>query len=322
MNMPSSHELIETLRPQLQPLAPENTMAEAGRRALLPDFITMLEHEAGSRKGEDIEHVHDMRVATRRMRSALSLLSNYYKAKTISPHMRSLRKIARVLGSVRDLDVLIDNLQTYQATLEEENRAGIQLIIDRLDQDRGYARQVLNRTLNKSDYRRFTQAYAQFLMTERAPSARPIDPEDIQPSQVRHLLPSLIYDHLGTVRAYDSLIADADANALHALRIEFKRLRYLVSLFSDVMGTSIKDFIVELKAIQDHLGRMNDLHVAQERLCELLPELDESSRIALDAYIESLRAEEETLHVQVSDVWKHFNTKTVQRQLATAIAAL
>ena len=318
--MMTTTELIDSLQPQIQPILSNDRMADAGRKALLPDFLSMLEHEAGSRTGDDIEDVHDMRVATRRMRSALQLLGTYYKPKALRPLVRGLRKVARSLGTVRDLDVLIQNLQTYQATLDEEGKTGIQAIIDRLDGERTFARHHLVRTLDKNNYRRFTNEYAEFLTAEG--STKNLDPDDVQPSQVRHLLPSLIYDHLGTVRAYDQTIEQADALTLHALRIEFKRLRYLVSLFSDVLGSSAKEFITELKAIQDHLGRINDLHVAQDRLCDLIGELDEPQAAALNQYIESLRAEEETLHAQVPEVWKRFNTKTVQRQLATAIASL
>jgi CHAD domain-containing protein len=318
--MPTHTELIDSLREHMHPIMPENTMAEAGRKALLPDFVSMLEHEAGSRTGADIEDVHDMRVATRRMRSVLRLLSAYYKPKAIRPHLRGLRRVARVLGTVRDLDVLIDNLQQYQKTLDEGARAALQAVIEYFDHERQYARRDLDRTLDKSDYRRFTHEYAAWLTTERA--ARASDSDDVHPSQVRHLLPSLIYEHLGVVRAYDAMIADGDAVTLHALRIEFKRLRYLVSMFSSVMGSSAKEFVSEIKTVQDHLGRMNDLHVAQDRLCELLPTLDAASAAVLDAYIDSLRAEEEQLRVQTIDVWKRFNSKTVQRQLATAIAAL
>ncbi len=311
----------DELKSQVQVVEPEDTMAEATRKALLPDFLSMLDHEAGSRTGEDIEDVHDMRVATRRMRSALQLLSDYFKPKPVREHTQSLRKIARSLGEVRDLDVLILDLQTFQQTMDEDGKLGLQTVIDRLDGERSFARYHLTRMLDKNAYRRFTDEYAKFLTTPGS-GARSIDADDHTPSQVRHLLPMLIYQHLGTVRAFDSRIADADAITLHALRIEFKRLRYLVSLFSDVLGTSIKDFVKELKAIQDHLGRLNDTHVGQERLGGMIDELNDREAEALGIYIETLRAEEEKLRAQVDDVWKRFNSKTVQRQLASAIATL
>ncbi|MDX2163250.1 MAG: CHAD domain-containing protein [bacterium] len=322
MDSTPTAELVETLKDQVQTVLPDDPIAEAGRKAMLPDFIEMIKHEAGSRTGEDIEDVHDMRVATRRMRSALRLLAAYYKPKTIRTLSRSMRKTARVLGTVRDLDVLIHDLQTYQATLNDDAKAALQGTIDLLDGERQFARQDLVRTLDKGDYRRFVQDFRAFLTQSGVGAKSHSEQGELTPSQVRHILPTLVYEHLGTVRAYDALIADADANTLHALRIEFKRLRYLVSLFSPILGSSIKDFITELKAIQDHLGRMNDLHVAQERLSELLPELDDSQKTSLRDYIAGLAEEETRLGSQVADVWRRFNSRSVQRQLATAIAAL
>ncbi|RPI84049.1 MAG: CHAD domain-containing protein, partial [Chloroflexi bacterium] len=66
-------------------LAPEDTMAEGGRKTLLYHFALMLAHELGTRSGEDIEELHDMRVATRRMRAALDIFSSYYSPKAIKP---------------------------------------------------------------------------------------------------------------------------------------------------------------------------------------------------------------------------------------------
>src|SRR4051812_17496203 len=95
---------VELLQAQLQPVEPLDTMAEAGRKILLSDLVKMLDHEAGSRSGEDLEDVHDMRVALRRMRSTLRLLADYYKPKTIDPYLVEMRKLAHALGTVRDLD--------------------------------------------------------------------------------------------------------------------------------------------------------------------------------------------------------------------------
>lgn len=318
-------DLMEVLKAQMQPILPNDTMAEAGRKALLPDFVDMLKHEAGSRTGTDMEDVHDMRVATRRMRSIMQLLSTYYKPKSLRVHSRSLRKIARSLGAVRDLDVLIDNVQTFQSTLGDADQMPLQPIIERLDGERQYARHELIRSLDKGDTRRFLNDYTAFLTTpgNGVKSLNGGD-NDVHPVQVRHLLPALIYNHLGTVRAYDDVLRnnDVDAVTLHALRIEFKKLRYLVSMFTDVLGTQVKEFVGELKAIQDHLGKMNDAHVAQQRLCDMLPELDETESAALSRYIDALRADEDALRSQVGEVWRRFNSKTVQRQLATAIASL
>lgn len=320
--MDNTHEeRIEDLKSRTLPLVPEDVMSEAGRKALLQSFIEMLKHEDGSRSGEDIEDVHDMRVSIRRMRSLLRLLEVYYKPKAIQPFMRSMRRVARALGTVRDLDVLLVDLIRFQESLDEDNQTAFQATIDLLNAERDLARQDLNNTLDKGDYRRFVENFGAFLVTTGA-GAKPSD-DGTQPMQIRHILPAIIYEHMATIRAYDNLIDDGTPTVtLHALRIEFKQLRYLVSPFADIMGTQVKDFVKELKAIQDHLGRLNDVTVAQMHLNDLISNLDDMQAAPLQLYLDTLAQEETDLKAKFPDVWRHFNTKTVQRQLAVAVVGM
>lgn len=97
-------------------LEPTDSMAEAGRKVLAFHFERMLEHEPGTRVGEDIEELHDMRVATRRMRAAFQVFGDSYTKKSVKPLLQGLKKTGRALGPVRDLDVFIEKLQQYQRT--------------------------------------------------------------------------------------------------------------------------------------------------------------------------------------------------------------
>ncbi|MEP7293868.1 MAG: CHAD domain-containing protein [Chloroflexota bacterium] len=322
--MTANHEaLIEKLQPHVQPVLAQDAMSEAGRKALLNDFIKMLQNEAGSRAGEDTVGVHDMRVATRRMRSTLRLLSNHYKPKVIDPYLNDMSTVAEALGEVRDLDVMLDEISRFAETLGEHN--DLQPILDQLEAKRTKARKALVRALDKRSYRRFVEDYAAFL-SKPGKGVLPVDPDEIRPFQVRHLLPELIYEHLGAVRAYDDVIEEADDLTLHALRIEFKRLRYAIAIFADVLGKSAAEFLNELKVVQDHLGKLNDLHIAQDQLNNIARGLDQQTQAetisALEQYSAHLNEEQQTLRAGVNQVWAHFNSKTVQRQLSNAVAAL
>src|SRR5579871_4960334 len=160
MTMTTDHqELVQGLQAQVQPIEPGDPMAEAGRKALLGDFIKMLDHEAGSRTGEDPEDVHDMRVSTRRMRSTLRLLSSYYKPKNIQPFLDELKKLADLLGAVRDLDVMLADLQAYQASLDTDQQPRLQPVLDLLNDQRAKARKDLLRVLDKGGYDQFVQDF-------------------------------------------------------------------------------------------------------------------------------------------------------------------
>lgn len=313
--------VITSLNEHITPIMPTDSMAEAGRKVLLTEFIKMLEVEAGSRTGQDIEDVHKMRVSIRRMRSAFRLLKSYYKPKAIKPFIDELREIMRALGHVRDLDVMIQHLEDFQSTLEEPQLEAMKDVIDSLDLRRADARKELNHILDRKSYRRFVKNFVKFLMTPEM-GARSIDASNGAPYQLRHVLPTMIYEHLSTARAYETVLATADPETLHALRIEFKRLRYVVSLFDSVLGAQIQDFIEELKIIQDYLGHLNDIDVAQMRLNELMEDLEGEQITVLWGYIHLLEAEKPDLLAKLPDIWKRFNSKSVQRKLASAVANL
>jgi CHAD domain-containing protein len=314
---------LETLRPHVSTIQPDDLMAEAGRRIMLRQFIQILEHEAGAVEGEDIEGVHDMRVATRRIRSTLRLLENSYKPKTVRGLTRSLRKIARALGAVRDLDVLIAEIGKYAGKLKDDQpqTAALTALLETLHQERAVARYDLIRLLDKGEYRRFVEDFSAFLLVENA-GTRALDDEQAVMAQVRYALPPMIYQHLGAVRAYDAVLPDAEDEALHALRIEFKRLRYVTSLFDDVLGSQIDDFNKELVKFQDHLGRMQDIVTAHGQIERLSADLPDELRDGLAPYLAALDAEHVKLREDLPALWKKFNAKPVMGKLGAAVAAL
>lgn len=314
----SVEERIANLETSVEAVLPTDTMAEAGRKVLLTELIEMLKHEAGSRTGEDVEDVHDMRVAIRRLRSAFRLLAPYYKVKDVRPYSKSLRRLGWVLGDVRDLDVLIDNLREFQLTLNADGQADLQTTIDELDERRIAARKDLIVTFDSKTHRRFVKAFGEFVTT-------PIKAKqngEVSPTQVRHLLPGMIYDRLAAVRAYEDRLEDADATRLHALRIEFKRLRYTVSLFDNVLGSSISEFVSELKTVQDCLGQINDATTARSSLDALLEGDEGHHSDAVNAYIEHMEANRDQLIADFAGIWERFNSRKVQEKLSKAVLSL
>lgn len=323
MQQPAAPVDIEMLRARVTPVLPEDSMAEAGRKILLNSLVHMLEREAGSRTGEDIEDVHKMRVVSRHMRSAFRLFLPYYKQKTVRPFIRSLRKIGSVLGRVRDLDVMVYDMMQYQSTLAEEDAGTVQAAIDRLEARRQKARARLIAFLDSPDYLAFVAGFSEFLL-DSGEGIKQLAHELGEPYQVRHVLPIVMHQHLAVVRAYETVIDGAPPSTLHALRIDFKRLRYLITHFEQVLGQSAQKFVDDIKQMQDYLGRMNDIEVA----CRYFQKLSDSKRLddeakgALQTYIAMLRREDEQRSETFPSVWEKFNTRTVQRKLADALLVL
>jgi len=310
-------------------LEPTDSLAEAGRKVLSFHFGRMLSHEPGTRLGNDIEALHDMRVATRRMRAAFRVFSSGFRQKTVKPLLVGLRATARALGQVRDLDVFIDKLQQYQQFLPENEQAGLQLLLETWSAKRDQARQEMLAYLDSKKYRRFKKDFLKFVTTPGL-GVKPIS--DDKPYQLRYLVPGLIYDRYEAVHAYETKLEKATPETLHQLRITFKQLRYALEFFGEILGEEGERVIEAVKALQDHLGELNDAEVASHSLRDLLAEWDHNqaylplterqSPTQLAAYLEAKLEERQRLLETFPLAWARFNQPDLRRNLALAIAAL
>ncbi len=312
----------------LQPLDP---IAEAGRKIMAFHFAEMLSHEEGTRLGENPEELHDMRVATRRMRAAFDIFINSFEKNAIKAHLKGLKATGRVLGRVRDMDVFIEKAVIYQQKLPERMQPGLEPLLKTWRQEREIDRTQLLSHLNSTRYLEFKQKFIKFLQTPGAGVRAEADPPEGQPL-LRDFAPVLIYNRLASVRAFDSILSNASLEQLHALRIEFKKLRYAIEFFKEVLGDQAKDVIEDLKKVQDHLGELNDARVAIEMISQFiekwearqsqLPLTERQSPETIVAFLAAKHAERFHLMVTFPETWAMFNRAEFRQNLALAVAAL
>jgi CHAD domain-containing protein len=288
-------------------------------------FERMTAHEAGARAGEDIEAVHDMRVATRRQRAALRLFAGYFKPKAIRPFRRGLRTVAGRLGAVRDLDVLLEAAREYQAGLPPASAAGLVEVLAAWEARREAARADLLAHLDSDAYRGFKKAYAKFLKKPGAGVAKRGD-DPAAPVLVRDVLPARLWEHYGAVRSYSPLLPGADVPTLHALRIAGKRLRYALEFFAEALDPAIQENIKAVVALQDHLGTLHDADVTLARLHAFL-QSDEArpspeAVLAVGGYLRVQQARLRQLQRTVGRPWKKVAGRKFRRVLGRAVAGL
>lgn len=312
-------------------LEPTDSLAEAGRKVLSFLFGRMLTHEPGTRLGSDIEALHDMRVATRRMRAAFRVFGNGFKQKAVKPLLAGLRATGRALGRVRDLDVFIEKLQDYQLLLPENEQAGLQPLLEALLTQREEARQEMIAYLDSKKYLHFKQDLLKFVTTEGF-GAKAVAIDTPTPYQLRHVAPGLIYQHYEAVHAYETVLPKASLDTLHQLRITYKSMRYTLEFLDEVLGEESRMVIAEVKALQDHLGELNDARVASELVGNFLAKWDKSQEklaaeeqlpsAPLTAYLESRLADQQRLLDTFPEAWERFNQPNFRRNLALAVAVL
>ena len=298
---------------------PTDPMAEAGRKIFARQIRRMKSHEAGSRTGEDIESVHQMRVAIRRMRSLFRLIGAHYRRKTVTEYERGLRDIARALGAIRDLDVLILDLQDFQTALPPDSQGAIAQVVAMLDDRRSACRVRLNRLFDSKRYARFVRRF-QRLSKGSGRGARTLKRAET-PHQVRHVLPLLLHERLARVKAYDTVLPAAEDRTLHALRVEYKQLRYALEFFQPILGRSAGRFLGQVKAMQEILGRINDIAVFTAYV-NSLEDLSPEQAVVLQHYISARDAELVGLREQFNEAWTRFNKRTTQRLFSDSMLVL
>ena len=294
-------------------------MAEAGRKIFARQIRRMKRHEAGSRTGEDIESVHQMRVAIRRMRSLFKLIGAYYRPKTVAKYERGLRNIARALGAIRDLDVLILDLHAYQAELPPASQPVMAQVIATLDDRRSGYRVQLNRLFDSKRYARFARQLRR-LSKRKGQGARRLKRIET-PHQVRHALPLLLHERLARVKAYDSVLPASEDAVLHALRVEYKQLRYALEFFQPLLGRSATPFLGQVKQMQEILGRINDIAVFSDYV-RRLDNVSAEQAALVEGYAQSRNAELVGLRAQFNQAWTRFNNRASQRQFSDSLLVL
>jgi CHAD domain-containing protein len=301
----------------------DDSLGEAGRKVLRMHLARMLHFEAGTRSGEDIEDLHKMRVATRRMRAAWRVFDGAYRRGVQRRYVKELRSVARALGEVRDIDVLLEDLDAYLAELPGPGRQAIEPLRAAWRRQREVARERLVTRLDSKRYREFVDDYLDF--TE-SPGAAEVRPPLGQPSLVRDTAGSRILAAYERVRAYQTIITWADVATLHALRVEGKRLRYTMEYFSEVLPVTSRTLISQITEMQDHLGEMNDADVAATTTRAWLnlnaPQLPATSRDAVGLYLDAREAEVERLRRSFRPLWRRITGPAFRKALGVAITQI
>ncbi|CAN5457071.1 hypothetical protein BH10ACT11_BH10ACT11_13220 [soil metagenome] len=117
---------------QIEGLEPQLAYAEAAALALTVRTKEMVDHSREVLSMTEIENVHDMRVASRRLRAALEIFAPCFDAKEHAQVLGEVKAIADALGERRDRDVAIEALEGYAGDLGEPKRAGIESLIGSL----------------------------------------------------------------------------------------------------------------------------------------------------------------------------------------------
>jgi CHAD domain-containing protein len=255
---------------------PRHAVSRVARRALEDRFAAVhyFLPRAARRPGEDMEYVHQLRVATRRGLAAMALFCNLLPPRRARRLERDLKRLRRAAGSARDLDVLAAWIRGSGANQDHDDcQAVIHLI---WDHRRKAQRSIVkaHKALRRSHFRR---------------RVRTLIDKTCWRCQFRE-------PRFGEVAAgiacplvtafFAAATADVSAiEALHTMRIQAKRLRYALELLAPAFERSLRnDLFAAFAQLQTRLGEINDRATATTLFEKWIGPAgipDDNSRLAL-----------------------------------------
>ncbi|WET80568.1 CHAD domain-containing protein [Amycolatopsis sp. QT-25] len=228
------------------------------------EIRALLAHEPGTKSGADPEDLHQMRVALRRMRSVLKL-----SGRLLGPDAESVRaelgRLGQSLGEVRDYDVLIGHLREVVAEFEVRDQPAARRLVSKFVTERGGAKRRLTRALASPRYASMLRDIGRLA---RQPDAEELT-SGAEPTAA-DLVAGLAKPHRKLAKAVKALPADPSDDALHALRIYGKKLRYAAEMAKPAakkkQAERIQRLLKATKVFQAVLGDHQDACVAADRM--------------------------------------------------------
>jgi CHAD domain-containing protein len=232
------------------------------RRELATSVVRLLRHDAGVRLGEDPEEVHQARVATRRVRSALRTFRDVLEPEWATSLRDRLRWLADALGDVRDTEVLRERIRSREPMLPEADLGALEELVTMLEAKRDEARERLLRAIREPEYLALLDD-----LVEAARQPRVL--QEVATAPAATALRAVVerpWLHLSNAveRARD----DGSDASMHGVRIRAKRARYAAEAVSPVFGKRAQSFAEAAASLQDVLGEHQDSVVARRWLRE------------------------------------------------------
>ncbi len=201
-----------------------------------------------------VESIHQARVATRRLRSNLGTFGSFFTG--ASQLRRELRPLARLLGEVRDRDVLLAEVSACAELFDVSDLPVIEALIEVLERRREGDVERLRRHVRGID-----QLAARLALWSCSP---PLGKR--AEKRGSKVLPPLVRSRWNRLAASVGELEEPDAAALHRVRILTKRVRYGAELVAPSVGGESEQFAVAAANLQDILGDHHDAFVGHEIL--------------------------------------------------------
>jgi CHAD domain-containing protein len=297
------------------------SVASAGiKLVLLTRFEELYSFHEAALDWNDPEGVHSMRVASRRLRSAIRDFTPYLRKRALAPVLKELKDIADALGEVRDEDVAIMALEKMVSHAPAEFSPALKQFIDAKREVRDRSREELKATLEQTQLKQLEMDF--IASVDAATAIRDQSKPQITFQEMSRVV------ILGRLKELEKLstglFQPSEIETLHDMRIAAKRLRYAVELFQQCWRRSIAGYAKRTARIQTALGDVHDCDVWMESVGKeilIARKQKQHHRIAALMWLLSHLIKVRTKHLRTAFArWREWETQEVSDKLRTVLS--
>ncbi len=281
--------------------------AEAALRAIAQECLRQIAaNVAGLLQDGDPEWVHQMRIGTRRQRSALALIAPLAREGQLDAVVAETKWLAGVLGEARDWDVFaVETLPPLRKGIAHDEAAatGLRRLARRAAARRSAARDVVREALRSPRFQRLVLTLGAALAVPRF--GVPVATEgDALGASARAFATDLLDARHRKLIARGASLAAGTPEERHAVRIAAKKLRYAAEFFALLFaGKRTRAYLKRLGALQDALGLFNDTATATRLAAELASDRDPATVGAVGGWVAAQAA---SLRPALDRAWRRF----------------
>lgn len=276
-------------------------------------FINMIQNEQGIIKDIDTEYLHDFRIAIRKTRSALNLIKGVFPVKEVDYYLHAFSEITRSTNKLRDIDVYLLSKNQLKSRLPVKIQDDLEPFFQQLKGERAIELKKVKRKLTSDFYKTLKSDWQAFFNAEFSGSTGAVSAD----TPILKVVKKNIKKKYTAILEIGFSIDDSSPDKkIHNLRIQCKRLRYLLEFFSSLFPKKAISILVNnLKQLQDKLGIMNDLFVQRESLKNYAENyrLETEVLLAMGYLISKLDQERKNERKKFHDSFRLFSDKGSQK---------
>ena len=274
--------------------------------------VRVLRTRTDAVRDEDADGIHDLRVASRRLRAVLAEHKDLFDKRAVRKVRKRARRVTRALGRPRELDVSIEVALRLRNRLHGPARYAASHLLRQLRAQRAGQSSAIAKTADQVDSSKFRKAVKTLLNSGPKPGKLDLG----------RAARSLRKRYRAVVAAHAAWQEASTDESLHALRIEFKKLRYTCEIYRDVNGSHLDNFIASLKEVQESLGEWHDYCVLQDYASEAAPRAPAKAKEGMPLLAEAIEGRRQGLLQELTEHAKQFFGQERQSEIETFLAGL